>query len=172
MAIENWKAIPGYEGIYEVGDLGHIRRLTAHNNTFSGRILAPGINSKGYASVALYKDGDRKTHSVHILVASAFCVRSEGQYIVNHKRGEKADNRAVRLEWCTPAQNSQHAIRTGIWKPKRGDSHPLSKLNSKKVARIRKRYAAGGITMEALGHRYGVVLGTIWMIIRNRTWVT
>lgn len=92
--------------IYSVNDQGEIH---------SGKLdllLKPRVNSNGYCIVSL----DQEQVSVHRIVALHFIPNPYGYPQVNHKNGDKQDNRAVNLEWCSAAQNNQHALCTGLRK--------------------------------------------------------
>lgn len=126
---EVWKPIPGYEGFYEVSDFGNIRRnetITEENSRYGktrlvmhkARVLKPGKTKRGYLLVVLCRDDGRKSHVVHRLVASAFCKKVDGCEVVNHIDGNKTNNRAENLEWCTQKDNVHHAIRIGAKKLK------------------------------------------------------
>lgn len=95
---EVWKEIKGFEA-YQVSNLGNVR---------SCRILAQGIQSKGYPNVSLCTNGKRKTINVHRLVAVTFIPDPEGLNIVNHKNEDKTDNRVENLEWCTQQENVRY----------------------------------------------------------------
>lgn len=167
---EKWVPVAGYEGIYEVSDMGRVRSMRSHYNTWVGRILTSSPSSNGYLGVALYIDGKRKAHAVHILVATAFCEKPEGCNFVNHKWGIKPDNRATELEWTTCKGNTEHAFRIGLMKPQRGADNGAAILDQTKVDEIRRRYPMGGITMKALGDEFGVNYRTIWAIIHRKIW--
>lgn len=98
--MENWKAIEGYEGLYEVSDLGRVRAV-------NGKIKKPD-NDRGYLKVGLWLNGKRKNHRIHRLVAKAFIPNPYNRKEVNHKARDKSDNRAISLEWVTPLQNKRH----------------------------------------------------------------
>lgn len=100
--------INGYEGLYAVTDDG---RVWSHS---SNKWLKSPNNTWGYPKVCLYVNGKGKVHTVHRLVAEAFCVRAENCTEVNHIDGDKANNVASNLEWVTPSQNAQHAWDTGL----------------------------------------------------------
>jgi hypothetical protein len=99
--IEVWKDIAGYEGCYEVSDLGRVR------NVRTNRVLSPGI-SQGYYYVVLCKHGERHNKQVNRLVAEAFIENPYGYPIVNHKDEIKTNNTVGNLEWCTHAYNNTY----------------------------------------------------------------
>lgn len=101
--MENWKAVQGYEGFYEVSDLGRVR--SKKRATTRGGILKQTLD-KGYLVVSLSKNGERRKMRVHRLVANAFVDGwAEDQNIINHKNEIKTDNRAINLEWCDDKYN-------------------------------------------------------------------
>lgn len=120
---EVWKDIPGYEGRYQVSDLGRVRavsfpqRYLLRNGEEAfrivrERILAQQKQNSGYMLVHLYLDNQRKALTVHRIVAQAF-VPGSGR-TVNHRNGVKTDNRACNLEWLSYSENLEHAVATGL----------------------------------------------------------
>lgn len=108
---EKWKPVEGYRN-YEVSDLGRVR------NTETNCIRCQQKRKSGYVKINLYKDGTEHTIDVHRLVAKAFIPNPNKLPEVNHKHGNKADNRATELEWCTRPENMHHAMETGLFIPK------------------------------------------------------
>lgn len=121
--VEVWADIEGFEGYYQVSNLGNVRSLdrtiVQSNNKirhFKGRILKQKIDKDGYATVMLRKrtEGVRKSVTVHRLVAEAFIPNLDNKPTINHRNGIKTDNSAQNLEWSTHRENTTHAIRTGL----------------------------------------------------------
>lgn len=102
---EIWASIEGYEGRYEISNEGRVKSLLHKEE----KILIPNINTHGYYSVKLYdKNKNRKTMSVHRLVAIAFVNRDNNLNVVNHIDENSLNNYYKNLEWCTGAQNVNH----------------------------------------------------------------
>lgn len=121
---EVWKDIQGYEGLYQVSNLGRVKSL--HKAEV---ILKPGINNRGYYFVMLYKDKKYHHALVHRLVAKAFIPNKENFPQVNHKDENKANNCVNNLEWCTNLYNNLYhdkAIKTGIKEGKPVAQYTLS----------------------------------------------
>ena len=111
---EIWKDIEGFEGRYQVSNLGNVRSW--YNATTTPRILKPD-ESKGYLYVNLSSKGEHKSYLIHRLVAVAFLPNPNGYPEINHKDENKYNNRADNLEWCTRAYNMAYGsarVRQGI----------------------------------------------------------
>ena len=109
--MENWQEINANPN-YIVSDAGRCRRKGSDND-HSMRM------KKGYLVTDLYEHGKRKTERVHRLVAEAFVPNPDGKPEVNHKDGNRLNNRADNLEWCTKKENCRHAWDNGLAKPSR-----------------------------------------------------
>ena len=101
---EEWKDIPGYEGKYQVSNLGRVKNLIRNN------ILKPISKRNGYLSVSLVNNKKIKQFLVHRLVAITFLPNPNNYSIINHKDYDKTNNTIVNLEWCTQKHNVQHSI--------------------------------------------------------------
>ena len=108
---ETWKAVKGYEGLYEVSRTGIVRGIRRSGCT--GEPLRPQ-EWRGYLSVILTKGCVSKHKKVHRLVAEAFIPNPEGKRTVNHIDGRKTNNAVENLEWATHSENYRHAYATGL----------------------------------------------------------
>lgn len=106
MINENWKPIEGYEGLYEVSDLGNVRSLN-YRRTGKPQVLKLSDDSYGYLQINLCKNRERKCSRVNILVAQAFIPNPENKPEVNHKDEDKHNNRVDNLNWCTREENME-----------------------------------------------------------------
>lgn len=108
--VENWKNIEGYEGMYQVSNLGRVKSLN-FKRTGKEKILKPFVR-KEYLAVNMYKNGVRKTFYIHRLVAEAFMPNPHNLPEVNHKDEDKSNNRVDNLEWCNKKYNANFGTRT------------------------------------------------------------
>ena len=104
---EIWKDIQGYEGLYQVSNLGRVKSLN-YNKTSKSKILSPGKNKTRYLSVCLFKNKKGKVFYVHRLVAQAFIDNPNNYPEVNHKDENPSNNHVNNLEWCTHKYNSNY----------------------------------------------------------------
>lgn len=113
---EIWKDVRGYEGLYQVSNLGRVRSLdrclTNKNGVTRicrGRVLKPQDDTHGYRIVSFGRKNHKK---VHRLVAGAFCDNPNPRKfnVVNHKDSNTSNNKASNLEWCTQAYNMAYGL--------------------------------------------------------------
>lgn len=114
--IETWKDINNYIGIYQISNIGRIKSLPKYNGIGKIKFLKPYSVGKGYLGVKL----KNKNYSIHRLVGEYFIDNPDNKTQINHKNGIKTDNRVENLEWSTPKENINHAIKIGIYKNKFG----------------------------------------------------
>lgn len=102
--MERWKAINGYEGIYEVSNKGDVRNIA------TGKLLKRRSNGNGYVRIELWKNHKGKKYYMHRLVAEAFIPNPDGKTEVNHKDLDTSNNAVENLEWVSSSENTIHAI--------------------------------------------------------------
>ena len=105
---EIWKDINGYEGLYQISNLGSVKSLKDNHGNYTEEIRNGTPNNKGYLIIDLYKNGKRKHYSIHRLVAQAFIPNPDNLPIVNHKDENKENNNVDNLEWCTYEYNNNY----------------------------------------------------------------
>lgn len=173
--MEIWKAISGYEGLYEVSSLGRVRSkdrfITNENDKTAlhkGRVISPGKRPNGYLFVGLSKSGKRNLLAVHRLVAIEFLPCSNNETLqVNHINENKEDNRLENLEWCTAKENIRHSVNTG--KQTGRNPNKRKKLTPEKVNQI-VGLAQDGVTHRSIALKYGVSKTMITKVVNNQLW--
>lgn len=124
---EVWLELPECDGRYDVSNLGRI----LYKKPKSGKpyILPQHKDSLGYCQVSLRFNGlPHKNYLVHRIVARMFVANPRNLNEINHKDGNKENNKADNLEWCTRSENILHAFATGLKKNLKGADHPSSKV--------------------------------------------
>lgn len=125
-----FKDIKGYEGLYQVNQLGEVlslQRYKPNGQIVKEKIKAQGDNGNGYKFVNLYKNGISKNFYVHRLVASAFISDIPKDMDINHINGIKKDNKLSNLEIVTRSENIRHAFKTELRKSPLGKHCSRSK---------------------------------------------
>ena len=168
---EVWKPIPAYPA-YEVSDPGRVRsyyKLGQQGRLANApqRILAARVDHEGYSRLNLSANGSTITCRMHQLVATIFLGPCPESLQINHRDGDKQNNRANNLEYITPSENMSHAFATGLRKPRTG---PRAKLTVGAVTEIRTRYASGSSTGRQLAKEFGVNPTHISNIVHRRYW--
>ena len=156
---EEWKPIKGYEGLYEVSNMGRVKSLHYGKE----RIMSAPNGSSGYRRVNLSKQTTRKIKRVHRLVAEAFIPNPMNLPVVNHLDGDKHNNCVSNLEWCTNKENTNHAIKTGLMKSRFASKPIMAYKGDKLVSTFRSiSECTSKLNCKGSGIR-GVLLG------RNKT---
>lgn len=164
---ERWLPVVGYEGRYEVSDVGRVRSVTRvlrNGHRWAGRVLRIHKNPYGYPSIGLMMDGRQKTKNIHRMVLDAFVGPNPDMYC-RHLDGNPENNKLENLKWGTQSQNSMDRVRHGT--SNRGVNHGNSKLCDVDVWLIRE---CEGSQRRKAGF-FGVSETTISEIISRKTWV-
>jgi hypothetical protein len=168
---ENWRDVPGYEGAYQVSDLGRVRsldRYVRHSDGsmhfHKGYLLRPGLQNPGYYFTVVI---GRKSRCLHDLVLCAFeGPRPSPEMVARHLDGDPTNNKRANLCWGTWQENSDDCERHGN-RP-HGSQKTQAKLTeaaAREIRRLRRR-----VSQNELAHRYGVSPSCIQAIHDGRTW--
>lgn len=114
---EIWKDVEGYEGLYQISNLGRVKRILFKNNVIEkpkDKILKTYNNGTGYRKLSLYKNNIQKQFLIHRLVAKAFLSNLSKLDQVNHIDGNKENNRIDNLEWVSQSKNIIHSYKTNL----------------------------------------------------------
>jgi hypothetical protein len=116
--MEIWKDIVGYEGLYQVSNLGNVKSCNFHREKRE-KLLNPDVDKLGYKRVRLYHNSKSKKFQIHRLVALMFIPNPENKPFINHIDCNPSNNRVDNLEWVTPKENIQYASDLGRLKGSR-----------------------------------------------------
>lgn len=180
---EEWRAVIGYEGSYEVSSLGRVRSCDRYVEVAAsghGRTYRPGysrfargipirqsLRRDGYLKVGLHDGRGDRQPPVHRIVCEAFHGSPQSGQDAAHGDGVKTNNRADNLRWATRAENMADKVLHGTHA--RGDRAPSVKLDVQKVAAIRVALGAGA-SQRSLAREYGVSPSAINLIALGRNW--
>lgn len=169
---EIWKDILGYEGIYQLSNLGKVKALElwkSHGGSgillHKEKVLKTGKYKKGYEHVNLCKNAITDKKVIHRLVAEYFIPNPDNKPCVNHIDGNPANSRVDNLEWCTYRENVDHARRTGLMNDY-GERSVNAKLTKEAIKEIRKKQLSG----RELAKKFKVSPSLICGIINGKRW--
>jgi hypothetical protein len=172
--MERWFPIEGYEGRYEVSDLGHVRSLDRawvdtkgrHGNR-RGRVLKSPPNSDGYPLVKLYDGtGNHETLKVGSLVLAAFVGPRPDGMEVCHNDGVPSNSSLTNLRYDTPIGNQADRVAHGTHL--RGERHPRTHLSDADVIQIRSM--EGTASQATIAAAYGIAACSVNNILKGRIW--
>lgn len=161
--MEEWKVIEGFED-YEVSTEGRVW------SSKSNKVLKTWVSNCNYELIGLSYNGKTKHKTVHRIVAEAFIPNPYGKKQVNHKDGNKVNNKVTNLEWNTQSENMKHANTKGLTRDRKGDNSFYHKVTSKDVLKIREMYASGSYLMREIGEEFNLSRHAIGDIISGKTW--
>ena len=153
------KAIPNFPG-YFASSSGQI----FSNRRGSLKEMKLSVHRDGYFKIMICVEKTKYTRMVHRLVASAWITNSENKREINHKNGDKKDNRVENLEWVTSSENAFH--KTSILRKCIGEQTHLSKLTEDQVKEIRSSKEDSLI----MSRKFGVHRSLIYLIRQRKIW--
>ncbi len=154
--IEEWRQVAGWPG-YFVSSFGRVRGPR--------KLLGLKPRRKGYVDVTLRCEGDRLNVGVHSLVAQEFLGPRPQHLEVDHKDGDKSNNRVDNLEYVTSAENHARAVTLGL--KAKGESHGRARLNAWQVRIVRR---CEGLPQQAIADVFGVSRSCIQHVREERSW--
>lgn len=178
MKNEIWKPVLGYEGIYEVSNLGRVksneREVKNSNNStrlIKSKILKPYTKEGRYKTVNLSINDLKKTQPIHRLVVEAFIKKIKKGLVVNHIDGDKHNNNLSNLEITTYSENNKHAHKLGLnYPPKlKGEDSGKTYFSEDDVLKIRE-LRGKGLTFNEISKEFNCSISTIANIVYRRTW--
>lgn len=161
---EKWRLIEEIPS-YAVSNIGRIMRIKSGGSTHIGKILKWCLTHKGYARVHLGLGSKRRTLTkpVHYFVTRYFIGEREPGQEVNHKDGNKLNNKVDNLEYLTNMGNHLHAVGIGLY--------PHIKLTAELASDIRYLYNTGRYSQNTIGKMYGMSKAEIRRIVENENWI-
>jgi hypothetical protein len=174
---EEWKDVKGFEGFYQISNLGRVRSLDRYVNGtgkktkqfIKGVILKAQKRKSGHLDVLLKKNGLEKRCWVHRLVASAFLSNINNLPIVNHIDSNPENNVVTNLEWCSQKHNIQHCVASGRFNARKGIEHKDCKLTENQVLEIR-RLGEANKSYYSIAKLYGISEAHAKNIIKRVNW--
>ncbi|HTG95704.1 MAG TPA: NUMOD4 motif-containing HNH endonuclease [Pyrinomonadaceae bacterium] len=184
--VEQWKPVNGFDLLYEVSNHGRVRNISPRPRTSINRIRKPqinGRNGRGYYFVVLSNGREHRRQAlIHHLVAEAFIGPRPAGYEINHLDGDKLNNHAENLEYCTVLENHQHASRTGLAafgdrngsrkhpeRLPRGQDNFMTKLQDAQVSEI-KQLLKLGLPQAEIGRKFNIAQSVICRINTGQIW--
>lgn len=177
---EIWKPVAGYDGLYEIINTGRVkypckkikRYWRGRHQTFrrKEKITVGHVNRKGYLEIKLQKGAIKKPCRVHRLVAQAFIPNPNNLPQINHKDGDKKNNKATNLEWCDNSHNIKHAYENRLM-DRRGEKQNTCKIKESDVLEIRDFYSKNPTAfLRVYAEKLNITRNTVSNIIKRNIW--
>lgn len=171
--MERWLPVVGYEGLYEISDLGRVKSLDRKSKSgakVTGRFLKLTTNQSGYSVVSLHGHVGRTQGKVHRLVLEAFVGLSDSRAEACHfPDPSKTNNRLDNLRWGSAKENAGDRDKHGRTNKPRGENNPVAKLSDTRVIEIFKA-RKNGKTQKEIADEFGVSQSLISMVCGRKIW--
>lgn len=171
---EIWREIDGYDGFYQVSNLGNIKSVGGQIGSAirKPRVLKQSLTADGYPKVRLQRGKKDRTVTVHRLVAMHFVPNPNNEETVNHIDGDKANNVYSNLEWMNRSGQMIHAYKLNLKKARVGSNNSNAKITPDEVRYIRANYKKNDreFGSSALGRKFGVTHRVITLIANGETY--
>ena len=168
--MEEWKPIEEYDGKYLVSNYGRVKSVWHYHyvqknelkKVYTDKLINIADNGNGYQYVSLCREGKKKNHYVHRLVADAFLEKKLGDEVVNHKDFNTSNNRADNLEWCSQKENVNYSVshNHGKMKPRKtstGEKYIQKREYGSFAVVIRRKEKRFKTMTEAIAYRDNVL---------------
>jgi hypothetical protein len=152
---------------YEISNLGTV--ISYRPGGYKPRILKPDIDAAGYYRMHITLNRINKFILLHRLVAKAFIKNPKNKPHVNHKNGNKSDNSAKNLEWCTVSENHKHAFKIGL-RTHKGEASPSTELTNRRVKLIKAIIRDCNFSNTELSILFDISTTIIKNIRNERNW--
>ena len=181
MEEEIWKDIDGFEGYYQVSNMGRVksvaRTIFIRTNivgktkplSIKDRIISLQKERGKYFAASLWINGVGVRIRVHRLVAKAFIPNPKNKSEVNHIDGNKENNKSSNLEWATASENRTHAFRIGLQNSAVGEKVGSSTHTDDDVRTVLLEFKKG-LSLTEISHKYGWNFGFPYRVVTGRAW--
>lgn len=181
---EIWVQIAGFDGRYEVSNLGRVRSIGWIVNRHDGtkavnppRVLKQTASGRGYLKIGLYlENGKRIQRNVHRLVAETF-IPGDHSLEVNHIDLNKSNNAVSNLEWLTQQENALHAKANGRYAVQHTDGRTLASINPNRAKKLKlqqvleiRSACAAGVPQSKTAKKYSITQAVVSKIKRGAIW--
>ena len=164
---EIFKDIEGYEGLYQISNLGRVKSFPRNGTYKKMRVLKQSKNTQGYWFVNLSKNNKQKGKVIHRLIAIHFIPNPTNKPYINHKDSDRGNYAISNLEWVTGSENIKHCYRQGN-RTQKGENNNHSKLNPADIKKIRElSKTQSGVLISSL---FNISVATVSQIKNQKTW--